>query len=136
MNNIRLMIIDDSASARRVFERMLADWVDIEVVASVEDARKAIEQLPVLKPDVITLDVEMPGLGGIEALRQILEADPEAKVIMLSALTQRGSQTSVQAMELGAADVLTKPGLGVSPSEFKKTLYEKLVALARTPRKS
>jgi len=55
---------------------------------------------------------------------------------MLSALTQRGSQTSVQAMELGAADVLTKPGLGVSPSEFKKTLYEKLVALARTPRKS
>ena len=136
MNNIRLMIIDDSASARRVFERMLADWVDIEVVASVDDARKAIEQLPVLKPDVITLDVEMPGLGGIEALRQILEADPEAKVIMLSALTQRGSQTSVQAMELGAADVLTKPGLGVSPSEFKKTLYEKLVALARTPRKS
>ena len=130
------MIIDDSASARRVFERMLADWVDIEVVASVDDARKAIEQLPVLKPDVITLDVEMPGLGGIEALRQILEADPEAKVIMLSALTQRGSQTSVQAMELGAADVLTKPGLGVSPSEFKKTLYEKLVALARTPRKS
>jgi len=130
------MIIDDSASARRVFERMLADWVDIEVAASVDDARKAIEQLPVLKPDVITLDVEMPGLGGIEALRQILEADPEAKVIMLSALTQRGSQTSVQAMELGAADVLTKPGLGVSPSEFKKTLYEKLVALARTPRKS
>jgi len=64
MNNIRLMIIDDSASARRVFERMLADWVDIEVVASVDDARKAIEQLPVLKPDVITLDVEMPGLGG------------------------------------------------------------------------
>ena len=58
------MIIDDSASARRVFERMLADWVDIEVVASVDDARKAIEQLPVLKPDVITLDVEMPGLGG------------------------------------------------------------------------
>jgi len=130
------MIIVDSASARRVFERMLADWVDIEVVASVDDARKAIEQLPVLKPDVITLDVEMLGLGGIEALRQILEADPEAKVIMLSALTQGGSQTSVQAMELGAADVLTKPGLGVSPSEFKKTLYEKLVALARTPRKS
>jgi two-component system chemotaxis response regulator CheB len=136
MNPIRLMIIDDSASARRVFERMLADWVDIEVVASVEDARKAIEQLPTLKPDVITLDVEMPGLGGIEALREILESAPDAKVIMLSALTQRGSQTSLEATRLGAADILTKPGLGVSPSEFKKTLYEKLVALARTPRKN
>jgi two-component system, chemotaxis family, protein-glutamate methylesterase/glutaminase len=131
MNTIRLMIIDDSAAARRVFERMLADWVEIEVVASVDDARKAIEQLPVLKPDVITLDVEMPGLSGIEALRQIREAAPDAKVIMLSALTQRGSKTSVEAMELGAADILTKPGLGVSPSEFKKTLYEKLIALAR-----
>jgi two-component system chemotaxis response regulator CheB len=120
MNTIRLMIIDDSSSARRVFERMLADWVEIEVVASVDDARKAIEQLPTLKPDVITLDVEMPGLSGIEALRQIKEAAPDTKVIMLSALTQRGSKTSVEAMELGAADILTKPGLGVSPPSSRK----------------
>jgi two-component system chemotaxis response regulator CheB len=125
------MIIDDSASARRVFERMLTDWAEIEVVASVEDARTAIEQLRTIRPDVITLDVEMPGLGGIEALRQILEAAPDAKVIMLSALTQRGSQASLEAMRLGAADILTKPGLGVSASEFKKTLHEKLMVLAR-----
>ena len=79
MNTIRLMIIDDSSSARRVFERMLADWVEIDVVASVDDARKAIELLSTVKPDVITLDVEMPGLSGIEALRQIKEAAPDTR---------------------------------------------------------
>jgi two-component system, chemotaxis family, protein-glutamate methylesterase/glutaminase len=128
----RLMIIDDSTSARRVFERMLADSLEIEVVASVGDAADAIKQLPIVKPDVITLDVEMPGLGGIEALQEILAVEPDAKVIMLSALTLAGSKATTEAMRLGASDVLTKPGLGVSAAEFKNKLCAMVAALNRS----
>lgn len=125
----RLMIVDNSASVRRVFERMLMDSLEIEVVASVGDAVEAVKQIPVIRPDVITLDVEMPGLGGIEALQQILEVMPDAKVIMLSALTLAGSKTTTEALRLGAVDVLTKPGLGVSAFDFKQALLAKVVAL-------
>ena len=126
---VRLMIVDDSSSVRRVFGRMLADRDDIEIVASCGDALEAIAQIPTIKPDVISLDVEMPGLGGIDALQQILQVDPQAKVIMLSTLTQAGSKTTTEALRLGALDVLTKPGLGVSPSEFKTALCNKLKSL-------
>jgi two-component system, chemotaxis family, protein-glutamate methylesterase/glutaminase len=127
----RLMIIDDSTSARRVFERMMADSLEIEVVASVGDAAEAIKQIPNVKPDVITLDVEMPGLGGIEALQEILAVEPNAKVIMLSALTLAGSKATTEALRLGAKDVLTKPGLGVSAADFKSKLCAMVAALNR-----
>ena len=126
---VRLMIVDDSPSVRRVFGRMLADRDDIEIVGLFGDAVEAIAKIPTIKPDVISLDVEMPGLGGIDALQQILQIDPEAKVIMLSTLTQAGSKTTTEALSLGAVDVLTKPGLGVSPSEFKTALCNKLKSL-------
>jgi two-component system chemotaxis response regulator CheB len=127
----RLMIVDDSPSVLRVFGRMLADRDDIEIVASFSDAVEAIAKFPTIKPDVISLDVEMPGLGGIDALQQILRIDPEAKVIMLSTLTQAGSKTTTEALRLGAVDVLTKPGLGVSPSDFKTALCNKVMSLRR-----
>jgi two-component system, chemotaxis family, protein-glutamate methylesterase/glutaminase len=123
------MIVDDSASVRRVFERMLMDSMEIEVVASVGDAAEAIKQIPVIRPDVITLDVEMPGISGIEALQQILEVMPDAKVIMLSTLTLAGSKITTEALRLGAHDVLTKPGLGVSAFDFKQALHTKVIAL-------
>ena len=128
---IRLMIVDDSASVRGVFGRMLADRDDIEIVGSFGDATEAIAKIRTIRPDVISLDVEMPGLGGIDALQQILRIDPEAKVIMLSTLTQAGSKTTTEALRLGALDVLTKPGLGVSPSEFKAALCNKVRSLRR-----
>jgi two-component system chemotaxis response regulator CheB len=128
---VRLMIIDDSSSVRRVLERMLADRDGIEIVASIGDACEAIAQIPTIKPDVISLDVEMPGLGGIEALQRILRVDPEARVIMLSTLTLKGSKVTSDALRLGAMDVLTKPGLGVSPSEFKMALCGKVMSVRR-----
>jgi two-component system chemotaxis response regulator CheB len=126
---VRLMIIDDSSSVRRVLERMLADRDGIEIVASVGDAQQAISQIPTIKPDVISLDVEMPGLGGIEALQRIMRVDPDARVIMLSTLTLKGSKVTSDAMRLGAMDVLVKPGLGVSPSEFKMALCAKVMSV-------
>jgi two-component system, chemotaxis family, protein-glutamate methylesterase/glutaminase len=128
---VRLMIIDDSSSVRAVFGRMLADRDDIQIVGSFGDAVEAIAKIPTVRPDVISLDVEMPGLSGMDALQQILEIDPEAKVIMLSALTLAGSKTTTEALSLGAVDVLTKPGLGVSPSEFKTAFCNKLISLRR-----
>ena len=126
---IRLMIIDDSPSVRRVFQRMLDDSLEVQIVASIGDAREAVEKIPIVNPDAITLDVEMPGLGGIEALQEILRVKPDAKVIMLSALTQAGAPTTDEALRLGAVDCMCKPGLGVSASDFKKALCAKLASL-------
>ena len=128
---IRLMIVDDSAAIRGVYARMLDDQKQIQIVASLGDPRDAIKQLQSFKPDVITLDVEMPGLSGLEALQQIRKISPDTKVVMLSTLTQRGSKTSVEAERLGAAALLQKPGLGMNPAEFKRIFCAKLAELTR-----
>jgi two-component system, chemotaxis family, protein-glutamate methylesterase/glutaminase len=128
---IRLMIVDDSAAIRGVYARMLDDQKQIQIVASLGDPRDAIKQLPTHKPDVVTLDVEMPGLTGLEALEQIRKISPDTKVVMLSTLTQRGSKTSLEAERLGAAALLPKPGLGMNPAEFKRLFCAKLAELTR-----
>ena len=102
---IRLMIVDDSAAIRGVYARMLEDQAHIKIVGSVGDPKEAIKQIPGISPDVVTLDVEMPGL------------------------TQRGSKTSIEAERLGAAALLQKPGLGMNPAEFKRIFCAKLVEL-------
>jgi two-component system, chemotaxis family, protein-glutamate methylesterase/glutaminase len=128
---IRLMIVDDSAAIRGVYARMLEDQKNIQIVASVGDPRDAIKQIPSSKPDVVTMDVEMPGLTGLEALQQIRQISPATKVIMLSTLTQRGSKVSLEAERLGAAALLQKPGLGMNPAEFKRVFCAKLAELTR-----
>ena len=128
---IRLMIVDDSAAIRGVYARMLEDQSNIKIVASIGDPREAIKQIPNFTPDVITLDVEMPGLTGLEALQQIRQISPNTKVVMLSSLTNRGSKTSLEAERLGAAALLQKPSLGMNPAEFKRTFCAKLAELTR-----
>jgi len=128
---IRLMIIDDSAAIRGVYARMLDDQANIKIVASIGDPKDAIKQMPSIKPDVVTLDVEMPGLSGLEALQEIRKISPATKVVMLSTLTQRGSKTSLEAERLGASALLQKPGLGMNPVEFKRIFCAKLAELTR-----
>jgi two-component system, chemotaxis family, protein-glutamate methylesterase/glutaminase len=128
---IRLMIIDDSAAIRGVYARMLDDQANIKIVASIGDPKDALKQIPGIKPDVVTLDVEMPGLSGLEALQEIRKISPSTKVVMLSTLTQRGSKTSVEAERLGASALLQKPGLGMNPVEFKRIFCAKLTELTR-----
>ena len=86
-------------------------------------------KIPGISPDVVTLDVEMPGMTGLEALQEIRKIMPNTKVIMLSTLTQRGSKTSIEAERLGAAALLQKPDLGMNPAEFKRIFCAKLVEL-------
>jgi len=129
--SIRLMIVDDSAAIRGVYARMLEDQKNIKIVASVGDPREALKQIPSILPDVVTLDVEMPGMTGLEALQQIRQISPKTKVVMLSTLTNRGSKTSQEAERLGAAALLQKPGLGVNPAEFKRAFCAKLGQLVQ-----
>lgn len=109
----RVLVVDDSALMRKLLADMLRTSSEIEVVGPARDGAEAIEMAARLKPDVITLDVEMPGMTGLEALPAILEAH-EAPVVMVSSLTQEGAEVTLRALELGAVDFLPKPG----PNKF------------------
>ncbi len=105
---VRVLVVDDSALMRRLLTDLLRSSPEIEVVGSARDGREAIEQAARLRPDVITLDVEMPEVSGLDALPTLL-AVHEAPVVMVSALTQEGAEVTLQALELGAVDYLPKP---------------------------
>ncbi|MGP0065664.1 MAG: protein-glutamate methylesterase/protein-glutamine glutaminase [Isosphaeraceae bacterium] len=105
---VRVLIVDDSALMRRLLSDLLSSAPEIEVVGVARDGREAVAQALRLKPDVITLDVEMPEVSGLEALPSIL-AVHEVPVVMVSALTQAGAEVTLQALELGAVDYMPKP---------------------------
>ena len=105
---MRVLIVDDSALMRRLLSDLLGSSPEIEVVGVARDGREAVAQAARLRPDVITLDVEMPEVSGLEALPALL-AVHEVPVVMVSALTQEGAEVTLQALELGAVDFLPKP---------------------------
>jgi two-component system chemotaxis response regulator CheB len=107
-NRVRVLIVDDSALMRRLLSDLLGSAPEIEVAGVARDGREAVVQALRLKPDVITLDVEMPEVSGLDAL-PVLLAVQEAPVVMVSALTQEGADVTLQALELGAVDFLPKP---------------------------
>jgi two-component system chemotaxis response regulator CheB len=105
---IRVLVVDDSALMRRLLSDMLSSAPEIEIAGTARNGREAVLQAVSLKPDVITLDVEMPEVSGLDALPTLL-AVQDAPVIMVSALTQEGADVTLQALELGAIDFLPKP---------------------------
>jgi two-component system, chemotaxis family, protein-glutamate methylesterase/glutaminase len=105
---IRVLIVDDSALMRRLLSDLLGSAPELEIAGTARNGREAVLQAVRLKPDVITLDVEMPEVSGLDALPTLL-AVQEAPVIMVSALTQEGADVTLQALELGAIDFLPKP---------------------------
>jgi len=120
----RVLIVDDSPFIRR----MIGDWLsgepDIEVVGTCNDGDEAVEQNRKLKPDVITLDVEMPKRDGISALREIMDKDPTA-VLMVSSVTLEGAKLTMTALDIGAFDFVTKPQ-GASSLKFVEAKQELL----------
>lgn len=135
---IRLMIVDDSAVIRGMLSRVIRENQDIEIVATASNGVLAIEHLKKNPADVITLDIEMPHMDGISALPELLKAAPKARIIMVSTLTQRGASITLKALELGAADYITKPSSQDEQEvkNFYRELLEKIRALAplvRTP---
>jgi two-component system chemotaxis response regulator CheB len=110
---IRVLTADDSAMMRKMLKKILESDPDIEVIAAARDGNDVVEKARELAPDVITMDVNMPGQDGITALQYIIN-DKICPVIMVSSLTQEGAMTTFEALELGAFDFIGKPGGTVS----------------------
>ncbi len=108
---IRVLVVDDSVFMRRIIADALGQEPDIEVVGTAADGIEAVEMASRLLPDVITLDVEMPRLDGLGALRRLLAERPY-RVVMVSSLTCEGAEVTLEALALGAVDFVTKPSRG------------------------
>ncbi len=129
----RVMIVDDSAVIRGAMARMLADDPAIRVVARAADGTTALAAVAEQAVDVVILDVEMPGMDGMEALPLLLRARPGLRVVMASVLTTRGGATTLRALRLGAADYIAKPGAGdLAQAAFRQELLAKIKGLAPT----
>ena len=133
---VRAMIVDDSASMRAVLRKILAGDPAIEVVGAAPDPHSARTMIKDLNPDVLTLDVEMPGMNGIEFLEKIMRLRP-MPVVMCSTLTARGTDIAIEAMRLGAVDCVAKPSGGPAAIERNAHLLRdtvKSAARSRMPR--
>ncbi len=126
---VRVMIVDDSLTVRTVFSRMIERENGLMISALASSAEKALAELARVTPDVILLDLEMPGMGGLEALPRILEAAPGARVLVISSLTAHGAAHTVQALALGAADTMLKPRPGGFDDDYRGQLLAKIRAL-------
>jgi two-component system chemotaxis response regulator CheB len=111
--NLRVLVVDDTIMYRKVVGDLLAEMPGVEVVGTANNGKIALTRIASLKPDLITLDVEMPIMDGLETLQEIQKSYPDVGVIMLSTLTKRGSDITMRALELGAFDFIAKPDADV-----------------------
>lgn len=128
-SRIRVLIVDDSAVVRKLVTEALANDPEIEVVGTALDPYLARDKIVQLKPDVLTLDIEMPRMDGLTFLKIIMEERP-LPVIILSSLTKAGSTQAIEALRLGAVDVLGKPGGSFSFGDLGPQLIQKIKAAA------
>jgi two-component system chemotaxis response regulator CheB len=130
---IKVLIVDDSRMVRDVLTDILKEQPDIQVVGAAADAFEARDMVKDLAPDVITLDVEMPKMNGLEFLDKLMRAKP-IPVVMISSFTERGSEVTFRALEMGAVDFVTKPRLTEqTPEDYGDMIAEKIRA-ARSAR--
>ena len=140
MRPARILIVDDSAVIRRVLSDLLASDPEIVVAGTAGNGSQALARIPEISPDLVTLDIEMPGMGGLETLVEIRRLYPKLPVIMFSSLTERGATATLDALARGASDYVTKPshgGSSRSPHEpVREELIRKIKSLcaARVPR--
>ena len=113
MNKTRVLVVDDSALVRSLLAEIIDREPDMQCIGAAHDALAARELIRNLDPDVITLDVEMPGMDGLAFLSRLMRLRP-MPVVMVSALTERGAEATLRALELGAVDFVSKPKLGVA----------------------
>jgi two-component system chemotaxis response regulator CheB len=130
MRTIKVLVVDDSATMRALISSRLRQDPQIEVVGGAGDPLQAREMIKQLNPDVLTLDVEMPRMNGIEFLERLMRLRP-MPVVMVSTLTQEGAETTLQALELGAFDCVGKPASSDLAHAFDD-LAEKVKAAARS----
>ncbi|MDR6990819.1 chemotaxis response regulator protein-glutamate methylesterase [Luteimonas sp. 3794] len=132
MSRCRVLVVDDSAVVRQLLTEILDQDPDIEVVGSAADPLLAREKIKRLNPDVLTLDVEMPRMDGLAFLEHLMRLRP-MPVVMVSSLTERGADITLQALALGAVDFVTKPKLDLANglTEYAEEITTKVKAAAR-----
>lgn len=131
MKKIRVLCVDDSALVRSLMAEIINSYPDMEVVAVAPDPIVARDLIKQYTPDVLTLDVEMPRMDGLDFLERIMRLRP-MPVVMVSSLTERNSDITIRALELGAVDFVTKPRLGLRDGlvEYSDLIAEKIRAAA------
>ena len=128
--SIKVLIVDDSAIVRKIFSSELARDPEIEVVGAAPDPYIARDKIVKLKPDVVTLDVEMPRMDGITFLRRLMKHYPLPAVVV-SSLTAEGGELAMEALEAGAVDIMCKPGTSYTVGDMSVELIEKIKAAAK-----
>jgi two-component system chemotaxis response regulator CheB len=133
MRSISVLVVDDSVVVRRLVSDVLAGDPAIEVVGTAANGKIALAKIPQLNPDVVTLDVEMPIMDGLETLKHLRGLYPKLPVIMFSTLTERGASATLDALERGASDYVTKPAnvgsISASMDAVRAQLIPKIKAL-------
>lgn len=134
---VKVLVVDDSGFFRRRVSEILSSDSGIEVIGTATNGREAIDQAMALKPDVITMDYEMPMMDGITAVRNIMQRCP-TPVLMFSSLTHEGARVTLDALDAGAVDFLPKNFEDISrnPAKVKQLLCEKILSIARSNRRS
>ncbi len=131
---VRVLIVDDSVVVRKLLCEALASSPEVRVVGTASSGAIALAKIPQLNPDVVTLDIEMPGLNGIQTLTEIRKLYPKLPVIMFSTLTERGAAITLEALSLGASDYATKPtnseSLANAMDQVRQQLVTKIISLA------
>ncbi|WP_247594872.1 chemotaxis protein CheB [Sphingopyxis sp. PAMC25046] len=123
------MLVDDSLVVRSILERIVDQRAGLKICASVASAHDALDYLSREPVDVVVLDVEMPGMNGIDALPHILERAEKARVLILSSNCVEGGPAAIEALALGASDTLAKPGRGSFSGRFAEVLTERIMTL-------
>lgn len=126
--------MDDSLTVRSILARLIDAQSDLEIVATASSAEVALKELQKEAVDVVLLDLEMPGMGGLKALPQILSAHASTQVMVVSSLTQDGAEHSLTALSMGAADTMPKPRSGEFGDEYLKALFAKIRSLGPNDR--
>ena len=127
MPKARVLIVDDAVVVRRLLSDVLSSDPALEVAGTAANGRIALMKIPQVHPDLVTLDVEMPVMDGLETLAAIRQTYPKLPVIMFSALTERGASATLDALALGAVDYVTKPASGGNMAASMQRIREELV---------
>ncbi|NLF06722.1 MAG: chemotaxis response regulator protein-glutamate methylesterase [Pirellulaceae bacterium] len=131
---MRVLVVDDAVAYRSIISRALESIPGVEVVGVAADGKIALQKIEMLRPDLLTLDLEMPGIDGLEVLRRLRDSGSEAGVIMLSAFTTEGAKVTLQALKAGAFDFVVKPSEGKlqeNAETLRRQLAQRIEAFAR-----
>ncbi|WP_028642697.1 protein-glutamate methylesterase/protein-glutamine glutaminase [Nocardioides sp. URHA0020] len=137
MAPIRVLVVDDSVVIRKLVSDLLAEDPDIEVVGTAVNGKAGLQKIALLKPDLVTMDVEMPELNGIETVRSLRQSGNRVPIIMFSTLTERGAEATLDALSAGASDYVPKPAnvgsVGRSMEQVREALIPRIKSLVPRP---